>query len=231
MDCWRQWIRHRTASVNEYSTRYSEAIDSAQAAEGNWRAQAKDNKQGSAGVVTEFPKGFRMMDIENTPAIMVPTTGSGYLSFREQQLQALSRVVYEERLAFGVAREQARKDLPLSTYTEAYWKMDLHNLFHFLRLRMDPHAQSEIREFANAIAEIVKEWVPWAWEAFEDYQLGGMYLTKFEQQGISALLTDLMDLANAGGPESVMPVAEKGSGLTKGRELRAFRDKLMRLLG
>jgi thymidylate synthase (FAD) len=82
-------------------------------------------------------------------------------------LQRLTREVYEERIAKGIAREQARKDLPLSTYTEAYWKIDLHNLFHFLFLRMDRHAQYEIRKYAETIGyEIVAKWCPVAWEAF-----------------------------------------------------------------
>ena len=128
MDAWRQWIRHRTANVNESSTRYAPAIDSAQRVP-EWRSQSKDNKQGSAGVVTDFPDGFRMMGVESVPVGDVPETPAEYLSFREGQAQGLAREVYEERLAFGVAKEVARKDLPLSTYTEAYWKMDLHNLY------------------------------------------------------------------------------------------------------
>ncbi|MFM7033929.1 MAG: FAD-dependent thymidylate synthase, partial [Planctomycetia bacterium] len=117
MDCWRQWIRHRTASVNEYSTRYSLAIDSMQTtADGEWRSQATNNRQGSAGLVAEA-EGRR-------------------LTQSEADLQGMARRVYEERLGAGIAREQARKDLPLSTYTEAYWKIDLHNLLHFLALRM-----------------------------------------------------------------------------------------------
>src|SRR5947209_3903379 len=132
MDCWRQWIRHRTANVNEYSTRYSEAIDSAQkTGQSGWRLQAGTNRQGSGDYLD--------------------AVAGATLSQREAQLQTLSREVYEERLTQGVAREQARKDLPLSTYTESYWKIDLHNLFHFLALRMDQHAQVEIRSYANTI--------------------------------------------------------------------------------
>ena len=86
--------------------------------------------------------------------------------------------VYQERLDRGVAREQARKDLPLCTYTEAYWKMDLHNLFHFLRLRMDPHAQLEVRAFAEAIGTFVKERVPYAWDSFVNDGLDGVFLCR-----------------------------------------------------
>lgn len=178
MDCWRQWIRHRTANVNEYSTRYSLAIDAAQrAGESQWRKQSKDNKQGSEG----------FFDLE---------TGKK-LSAQELQLQNLSRSVYEERVNAGMAREQARKDLPLSTYTEAYWKVDLHNLLHFLWLRMDPHAQFEIREYASVIgSEIVKRWVPTAWEAFQDYKVNASSLSRIEIEIIKALNTQGKDAAN-----------------------------------
>jgi len=191
--------------------------------------QAKDNKQGSAGVVTDWPEGF--IDCDNDPTFGdhridgfgEKQTAAEYLSAREAHAQGVAREVYEERLAFGVAKEQARKDLPLSTYTEAIWKCDLHNLFHFLGLRLDPHAQAEIRAFANAIAEIVKVWVPWAWEAFEDYRLHAMYLSRQEIQGLRALLA----------PVPVVPdpldAALKGSGL-KGREKKEFITKLGRLL-
>jgi thymidylate synthase (FAD) len=169
MDCWRQWIRHRTASVNEYSTRYSIAIDSAQTtAPGEWRFQATSNRQGSDGLLSD-EVGARLTESEH-------------------RLQQESRRVYQERLEAGVAREQARKDLPLATYTEAYWKIDLHNLLHFLHLRMDPHAQLEIREFATAMGEgIVKPLFPLVWEAFEDYRLGGMNLTRLDTGVIQRL--------------------------------------------
>lgn len=97
--------------------------------------------------------------------------------------------VYRERLEFGVAREQARKDLPLSTYTEAYWKCDLHNILHFLGLRMDSHAQQEIRQYATVIGEqIIKPLFPLVWEAFEDYRLNGMFLTRLEIDCLKSIL-------------------------------------------
>lgn len=171
MDCWRQWIRHRTASVNEYSTRYSEAIDDKQqTAPDAWRSQSKANKQGSSDFLSgEIKEG-------------------GHLSRRESELHQMAKDVYHERIDMGVAREQARKDLPLSTYTEAYWKVDLHNLFGFLSLRMDGHAQSEIQQFANTIGnEIVIHWVPHAWEAFKDYRLGAMFLTRLDIEMLQGL--------------------------------------------
>jgi thymidylate synthase (FAD) len=228
MDAWRQWIRHRTANVNESSTRYAPAIDSAQRVT-DWRAQSTDNKQGSAGSVTEWPTPdfvgaeLREGKFEN-PAYHDPAS---YLSAREADVQTFAREVYEERLAFGVAKEQARKDLPLSTYTEAYWKMDLHNLLHFLSLRLDPHAQQEIREFAWAIADIVKVWVPWTWEAFEDYRLQAMFLTKAEVRAVHAVLSRL--IAEGYKADSLIRGAVQAAGVT-GREKKELEAKLDRLL-
>jgi thymidylate synthase (FAD) len=114
----------------------------------------------------------------------------------EAELQTMSRRLYEERLQAGVAREQARKDLPLSTYTEAYWKINLHNLLHFLELRMDEHAQLEIRSYANVIGyEIVSKWCPLAWEAFLDYQFHSLHLSKQEQAIVQALTGGRIDEA------------------------------------
>lgn len=162
MDCWRQWIRHRTANVNEYSTRYSIAIDSTQKTKKNeWRKQSSINKQGSGDYIDD-EIGTR-------------------LSEEEEALHKQIKEIYEDRISLGVAREQARKDLSLSTYTEAYWKIDLHNLFHFLALRMDNHAQYEIRSYANIIGnEIVSKWCPLSWEAFKEYRLNSCWLSEIE---------------------------------------------------
>lgn len=161
MDCWRQWIRHRTANVNEYSTRYSEAIDECQVTSPMyWRSQSKSNKQGSGDFVNA--------DLGTL------------LTIQEKELHEHAREVYEYRLKGGVAREQARKDLPLSNYTIAYWKVDLHNLFHFLSLRLDSHAQLEIRSYAEVIAGIVQELFPLAWKAFNDYRLDSVNFNKME---------------------------------------------------
>lgn len=153
MDVWRQWIRHRTASVNEYSTRYSIAIDSMQKTKPeDWRGQSKSNKQGSE-------EGF------------ISLGNRLYLSQREQDFHKFAREIYDERIFYDIAREQARKDLPLSTYTEAYWQINLHNLLHFLELRMDQHAQLEIRSYAEIIGnEIVAKICPMTWEAFNSYR-------------------------------------------------------------
>ena len=170
MDCWRQWIRHRTASVNEYSTRYSLAIDAAQSTRPDeWRTQAAGNRQGSGDILPE-DVGVRLTE-------------------QESALQNHLRAVYQERVDAGVAREQARKDLPLSTYTEAYWKVNLHNLLHFLALRMDDHAQLEIRQYAVAIGEkIVRLLFPVVWEAFVDYHMNAMFLTRLDIEVIGRLL-------------------------------------------
>lgn len=177
MDAWRQWIRHRTANVNEYSTRYSIAIDQAvKTLPGEWRFQSNSNKQGSEGFLE---------------------TGLGNeLSNEEQKLHEDIWRIYNSRIDKGVAREQARKDLPLSTYTEAYWKIDLHNLLHFLRLRMDKHAQLEIRNYAQTIGnEIVKRWVPLAWEAFEDYRMNSKSFSGQEVELLSLIANNQNELA------------------------------------
>ncbi|MEW6653623.1 MAG: FAD-dependent thymidylate synthase [Bacteroidota bacterium] len=210
MDAWRQWIRHRTANVNEYSTRYSLAIDSSQqTSETEWRVQSKDNKQGSEG--------------------FFPVEIGSKLTEREKEFQNFAREIYQERLNLGVAREQARKDLPLSTYTEAYWKIDLHNLLNFLSLRMHSHAQFEIRSYAAAIGnEIVARWCPVAWEAFKDYRMNSMELSSMEVEALKNLA--------AGKTEDTIDAAEKFGWLRKAdgklaanRERIEFEDKLEKL--
>jgi thymidylate synthase (FAD) len=207
MDAWRQWIRHRTASINEYSTRYSIAIDAAQTTPTDeWRAQSGGNRQGSAGLID---------------------AGVGEaLSREEAALHREARRVYEARLEKGVAREQARKDLPLSTYTEAYWKIDLHNLLHFLALRMDDHSQLEIRQYARLIGErIVSAWCPLTWEAFLDYRVNTLIL--------SAIETEIVGAVAAGEPDRARAIAERHgwlepgkTGLKRNREREELEAKL-----
>jgi len=211
MDCWRQWIRHRTASVNEYSTRYSLAIDAMQATDRDgWRQQAATNRQGSSGLID-------------------PAAGQG-LSAAEEELQRLARRVYEERLAAGVAREQARKDLPLSTYTEAYWKIDLHNLLHFLALRMDPHAQLEIRRYAETIGrEIVQPLFPLCWEAFLDYRVEAVRLTRLDREVIRRLVAIAAGDLPAS-PAAFLQAQDPGwAGLERSRERDECLEKLVSL--
>ena len=171
MDHWRQWIRHRTASVNEYSTRYSEAIEDKQLTlDYQWRKQSQDNKQGSEAFLNAEGLGFD-------------------LSQGEENLHRLAQSEYDRRIRLGVAREQARKDLPLSTYTEAYWKIDLHNLMHFLSLRTDPHAQLEIRTYAEVLGnQILARWLPMTWRAFYDYRLQARTFSRQEMEVIRKLM-------------------------------------------
>lgn len=210
MDCWRQWIRHRTANVNEYSTRYSVAIDSMRKTKkSEWRKQSPINKQGSAEYLDE-------------------RIGRA-LSEKEGELHDHIRAVYEQRIELGVAREQARKDLSLSTYTEAYWKIDLHNLFHFLSLRMDSHAQYEIRSYANVIGnDIVAKWCPIAWDAFKDYRLQATSLSKIEIEVVRHFL--------AGNPReakeyllSLGLLICEADKIKRGREVIEMERKLKRL--
>ncbi|MEL6278424.1 MAG: FAD-dependent thymidylate synthase [Pseudomonadota bacterium] len=151
----RQWIRHRTANVNEYSARYSILdkevyIPSPE----HLAAQSTTNRQGR-GDVLEGEDAQRVLEILKGDA--------------DQTYAHYEEMLDEDGL--GLARELARMNLTLNAYTQWYWKTDLHNLFHFLRLRADPHAQYEIRVYADAIGELTKAWVPMAWEAFEDYRL------------------------------------------------------------
>ena len=208
MDVWRQWIRHRTANVNEYSTRYSVAIDAAQrTAASDWRTQSKENRQGSGGYL--------------------PEESGDELSTAESELQQLARAVYERRLELGVAREQARKDLPLSTYTEAYWKINLHNLLHFLGLRMDDHAQQEIRAYAETIGrEIVARWTPLVWEAFEDYRLDAVQLSSLERRVMSALVSSDHAAAIALAADAGLLKRRKDGALVGNRERRELEAKL-----
>ena len=152
----RQWIRHRTANVNEYSGRYSEMIDEFYIPEPNTiKKQSANNKQARAD------DGF---DEQYSNEIIQKMSATQNNVFKE----------YKEFVDNGMAREIARINLPLSIYTEWYWKIDLHNLLHFLGLRLDKHAQYEIRVYAEIIANILKQIVPHTWEAFEDYVLNAI---------------------------------------------------------
>ncbi len=196
----RQWIRHRTASVNEYSLRYSEAVNQFYIPEPEViRLQSKINKQGRSSE-------------------MVPT------ELQQEVLSILKKHAqkawedYEKLEQADLARELARIHLPVSLYTEWYWKINLHNLLHFLKLRLDPTAQYEIRVYAEAIAEIVKTAVPLTWEAFEDYSL---YAETFSRQEVEMLKQSL---------DTLQPAVDwKNLGTAKGlskREIREFVEKM-----
>ena len=158
----RQWIRHRTANVNEYSARYS-ILDREFyiPAPDQLAAQSTVNNQGRGEVLTG-EEAARVLELLKSDANRAYDHYEAMLSQDGQQ---------------GLARELARMNLPANIYTQWYWKVDLHNLFHFLRLRADPHAQYEIRVYAEAIAACVKDWVPLAYAAFEDYRMGGVTLS------------------------------------------------------
>ena len=163
----RQWIRHRTASVNEYSARYSildrefYIPEPAQLA-----AQSRVNNQGR-GEVLAGAEAARVL------ALLKGDAAQAYDHYEEM----LAETAPDGSPQQGLARELARMTLPMNIYTQWYWKVNLHNLFHFLRLRADAHAQFEIRVYAQAIAAVVRDWVPLAAAAFEDYRMGGVTLS------------------------------------------------------
>ena len=163
----RQWIRHRTANVNEYSARYS-VLDREfyMPAPENLAAQSQVNNQGRGEALPEA----RAAEVLELLKVDAARSFDLYDSLIVDEAQEASPQ--------GLARELARMALPLSTYTQFYWKIDLHNLLHFIALRADPHAQYEIRVYAELILEMVRDWVPFACKAFEDYRLGNFDLSK-----------------------------------------------------
>ncbi|MCI4344691.1 MAG: FAD-dependent thymidylate synthase [Thermoplasmata archaeon] len=165
----RQWVRHRSASLNEVSYRYSIAPDEFDLPPADdIRRQSGRNRQGrDEPLPVDVTERFRA-DL--------------------QRVSADAYRAYTEALEAGVAREVARLILPLAYYTEWYWKIDLWNLLHFLSLRLDPHAQEEIRRYAAEIAEMVRAVCPVAYEAFEDFVLGGVGLTRLELVAVGELL-------------------------------------------
>ena len=167
----RQWVRHRTANINEYSLRYSEARDEFYYPEPeNIQFQSALNKQGRSG---EVPPELKQKVLEY---------------FKENSERSFA--LYQELNEAGVARELARSLLPVNIYTEWYWKNDLHNLLHFIGLRSDGHAQYEIRVFSDAMAHYVKEKAPFAWEAYQDYVVHGMRFSKIEKGLLEKQLSD-----------------------------------------
>jgi len=165
----RQWVRHRTASINEYSGRYSVMSDEFYIPE-NFAAQSESNKQGSDANV----------DLELQEKIKNDITFN-YASCLH---------AYQALIRNDVAREQARIVLPVANYTEFYWKINLHNLFHFLKLRMDPHAQKEIRDYAFAICDLAKPLFPIAFEAWEDYAKNATTFSAAEMKILRQFIDD-----------------------------------------
>ena len=193
----RQWIRHRTANVNEYSARYS-ILDREFyiPAPEHLAAQSVVNNQGR-GAALEGEEAARVLEILKTDANRAYDHYEAMIS-QDGQL--------------GLARELARMNLPANIYTQWYWKVDLHNLLHFLRLRADAHAQYEIRVYADAICKVVADWVPFAYKAFEDYRMGGATMSATALDCVRRMLK---------GEE----VTQENSGMSKG-EWREFIDTL-----
>jgi thymidylate synthase (FAD) len=193
----RQWIRHRTANVNEYSARYS-ILDREFyiPAPEHLAAQSRVNNQGR-GEVLEGAEAARVL------AMLRQDSQAAYDHY--QQMLATEGQQ-------GLARELARMNLPANVYTQWYWKVDLHNLFHFLRLRADAHAQYEIRAYAETLCEVVKDWVPAAWAAFEDYRLNAVQISG---KGMAVLRRMLAGET----------VGQEDSGMSKG-EWREFQAAL-----
>lgn len=196
----RQWIRHRTANVNEYSARYS-IMDREFyiPAPEQMAAQSVVNNQGR-GEALQGEEAARVLEILKTDSMRAYDHYEEMIGQDGQQ---------------GLARELARMNLPTNIYTQWYWKVDLHNLFHFLRLRADAHAQYEIRVYADAICNIVADWVPFAYKAFEDYRLGSFTM--------SAQMVDCMRRMLKG-----EAVTQESSGMSV-REWREFQDVIEKL--
>ena len=200
----RQWVRHRTASINEYSLRYSKAVDQFYLPEkSHVSAQSESNKQGrsAAALPAEIQEQIR--------DIMQSETRQSWENY--QNLQET-----------GLARELARINLPVSIYTEWYWKINLRNLLHFLELRIDPHAQYEMQVYARTIAEIVKKVVPITWEAFEDYVLQAKTFSRLE------MTTLLEALGKLSGDFDWITETDNFKQLSK-REQQGFLEKITQL--
>jgi thymidylate synthase (FAD) len=205
----RQWVRHRTASLNEYSARYSIMPDEFYMPEpAHLAVQSTDNKQGRGDGLTA-EQSAEVLALLRDEALRGFSTYHRLLNTDEDGAAL-------DPDGFGIARELARIGLPLSTYTQMYWQTNLHNLMHFLRLRADPHAQWEIRVFAEKILEIMADWVPVTHEAFNDYQLGAARFSRMEL----ALLKDML-----AGTASIDDAERYG--ITK-REAREFAQRLDR---
>ncbi len=184
----RQWIRHRTANVNEYSARYS-ILDNEFyiPAPEHLAAQATTNRQGR-GAVLEGEAAQRVLELLRAEA---ERAYAGYAALlNEDETGALA-----DPDRPGLARELARMNLSLSVYTQWYWKIDLHNLFHFLSLRADPHAQYEIRAYADAMIETVQRWVPLACAAFIEYRMNAALISATGQRMLAG---EAVDQASSG---------------------------------
>jgi thymidylate synthase (FAD) len=199
----RQWIRHRTASVNEYSARYSILTKEFYIPKReHLAAQSRSNRQGRDKILSD-DEAQRVLDL------LQNDSETCYQHYAEMLNEDQFGTPYNEDKT-GLARELARMNITLNYYTEWYWKINLHNLLHFLALRADPHAQYEIRVYAEKMLEIVQKWVPLTYEAFVEYRLEGASLSKSMLAVIKRMLA---------GEE----VSQENSGMTK-REWDEFKQ-------
>ena len=177
----RQWIRHRTANVNEYSARYS-ILDKEfyLPNKENLAAQSKNNRQGRGDVIS----GTQAQEVLN---LLKNDAERTYNNYEEMLNERYDGSIIDENKT-GLARELARMNLTLNTYTQWYWKTDLLNLMNFLRLRADHHAQYEIRAYADAMLNTLKKWVPITYEAFLDYRVGGTEVSSKGKEVIKKLI-------------------------------------------
>lgn len=203
----RQWIRHRTANVNEYSARYS-ILDREfyLPSPDQLAVQSSSNRQGRGDVLSP-EQAAEVMALLRRDATQAYDTYATLINDDGEGEPV-------DPNAPQLARELARMNLSLNYYTQWYWKVDLHNLLHFLSLRIDSHAQYEIRVYAEVIAALTKAWVPHAYEAFEDYRLGGAFFSRREVEILKALV-------QGGDADALLP--ESGLSL---RERKAFRERL-----
>lgn len=172
----RQWVRHRTARLNEISARYSVMPDEFYLpAPEQIRKQSKRNKQGRAREEVPPESQRRVLDL---------------IKKDQEKIYGSYRSMMDED---DIARELARINLPLSLYTQWYWQIDLHNLFHFLRLRLDPHAQYEIRQYAEVMAKMAKAVAPIAYDAFEEHVLHSVRLSKTEKEKLILVLRNISE--------------------------------------
>ncbi len=203
----RQWIRHRTASVNEYSGRYSlmPMLFHTPTAE-QLQTQSRQNNQGRSGQPVDDAMYREALE-------------------RWERIRKESASAYEWMTSHDVARELARIDLPLSTYTQWYWKIDLHNLLHFLKLRVDSHAQWEIQEYGRVMAGMLKRVAPQSYEAWIDYDVCGTRMSRMELDALRRLVSASEDSFSAQSGASLDAGALKELGLSK-REVRELVEKL-----
>ncbi len=177
----RHWVRHRTASINEYSARYSILEKEFYFPKfEDMAAQATENHQGR-GKTLSLEESEKVFEILKTDALKC------YEDY-EYMLNENPDGTPMDESRQGLARELARMNLPINVYTQWYWKTDLHNLFHFLSLRAEAHAQKEIRDYANTILEMIKLWVPFATEAFEQHRLGGTHLSQKALEAVKKMV-------------------------------------------